>query len=132
MLEVLAYLSSTKELLRSLIHIEDLNIKDDEVVIVNSMVRFKKVKDESFEIDSPRNRVLKLIRQIKPQVFIQEELCRSYSSYFLTRFRQVLSTYCGNCKTKLWTTHLAVHKSSEPCKTKLWTQTPSINRRQIR
>ncbi|KAF3330390.1 Scarecrow-like protein 14 [Carex littledalei] len=57
------------------------------------MIRFKKVKDESFEIDSPRNRVLKLIRQIKPQVFIQEGLCRSYSSYFLTRFRQVLSTY---------------------------------------
>ncbi|XP_078178869.1 scarecrow-like protein 14 isoform X2 [Carex rostrata] len=76
-----------------LIHIEDLNIKDDEVVIVNSMISFKKVKDESFEIDSPRNRVLKLIRQIKPQVFILGGLCRSYSPYFLTRFRQVLSTY---------------------------------------
>ncbi|XP_078178719.1 scarecrow-like protein 14 [Carex rostrata] len=76
-----------------LIHIEDLNIKDDEVVIVNSIVRFRKVKDESFEIDSARNRVLKLIRQIKPQVFIQGDLFRSYSSNFLTRFRQVLSTY---------------------------------------
>ncbi|XP_078178862.1 scarecrow-like protein 9 isoform X2 [Carex rostrata] len=76
-----------------LIHIEDLNIKDDEVVIVNSMMRLKKVKDESFEIDCPRNRVLKLIRQIKPQVFIQGDTCRSYSSNFLTRFRQVLSTY---------------------------------------
>ncbi|XP_078178860.1 scarecrow-like protein 34 [Carex rostrata] len=76
-----------------LIHIEDLNINDDEVVIVNSMLRFKKVKDESFEIDSQRNRVLKLIREIKPRVFIFSDVCRSYSPNFLTRFRQVLSTY---------------------------------------
>lgn len=76
-----------------LIRIEDLNINDDEVLVVNSMIRFKKVKDEIFEIDSPRDRVLKLIRDIKPQIFIQGESCRSYSPYFLVRFKQVLSTY---------------------------------------
>ncbi|XP_078178874.1 scarecrow-like protein 14 isoform X2 [Carex rostrata] len=76
-----------------LIHIKDLNINDDEVVIVNSILRFKNVKDESFEIDCPRNQVLKLIREIKPQVFIHGDACRSYSPNFVTRFRQVLSTY---------------------------------------
>jgi GRAS domain family len=77
------------------VRIEDLNINDDEVLVVNSMLRFKKVKDETFEIDndSPRNQVLKLIRHIKPQIFIQGESCRLYSPYFLFRFKQVLSTY---------------------------------------
>ncbi|KAJ3688351.1 hypothetical protein LUZ61_017515 [Rhynchospora tenuis] len=75
------------------IRIEDLTINDDEVLIVNSMFRFKKLKDETFAIDCPRNRVLRLIRQIKPHIFIQGESSRSYSSFFLPRFRQVLSTY---------------------------------------
>ncbi|KAJ3688346.1 hypothetical protein LUZ61_017510 [Rhynchospora tenuis] len=75
------------------IRIEELAINDDEVLIVNCMIRLKNVKDETFEIDCPRNRVLKLIRQIKPQIFIQAHSNRSYSSFFPTRFRQVLSTY---------------------------------------
>ncbi|KAJ3688348.1 hypothetical protein LUZ61_017512 [Rhynchospora tenuis] len=75
------------------IRIEELNINDDEVVVVNCFFRLREVKDETFAIDSPRDRVLKLIRQINPQIFIQAESNRSYSSFFLTRFRQVLSTH---------------------------------------
>ncbi|KAJ3688350.1 hypothetical protein LUZ61_017514 [Rhynchospora tenuis] len=73
--------------------IEELNFNDDEVVVVNCFFRLREVKDETFAIDSPRDRVLKLIRQINPQIFIQAESNRSYSSFFLTRFRQVLSTH---------------------------------------
>ncbi|KAJ1695351.1 hypothetical protein LUZ63_012049 [Rhynchospora breviuscula] len=75
------------------IRIEELNVNDDEVVVVNSIFRLREVSDETFAIDSPRDQVLKLIRQIKPQIFIQAESNRSYSSFFLTRFRQVLSTH---------------------------------------
>ncbi|KAJ4779171.1 GRAS transcription factor [Rhynchospora pubera] len=75
------------------IRIEELAINDDEVVIVNCMIRLKNVRDETFAIDCPRNRVLKLIRKIKPQIFIQAHSNRSYSSFFSIRFRQVLSTY---------------------------------------
>ncbi|KAJ3688344.1 hypothetical protein LUZ61_017508 [Rhynchospora tenuis] len=75
------------------IRIEELNINDDEVVVVNCFFRLREVKDETFAIDSPRDRVLKLIRQINPQIFIQAESNRSYSSCFLTRLRQVLSTH---------------------------------------
>ncbi|KAJ4744770.1 GRAS transcription factor [Rhynchospora pubera] len=77
------------------IHIEELTINDDEVVIVSSLSGLSRVKDETFSMDSPRDRVLQLIRQIKPQIFIQAEPNRSYSSFFPTRFRQVLSTYAA-------------------------------------
>ncbi|KAJ4786055.1 GRAS transcription factor [Rhynchospora pubera] len=75
------------------IRIEELTINDDEVVVVNCLFGLREVKDETFAIDSPRDRVLKLIRQIKPQIFIHAESNRSCSSFFLNRFRQVLSTY---------------------------------------
>ncbi|KAJ4779167.1 GRAS transcription factor [Rhynchospora pubera] len=75
------------------IRIEELAINDDEVVIVNCLFGLREVKDETFAIESPRDRVLKLIRQIKPQIFIHAESNRSCSSFFLYRFRQVLSTY---------------------------------------
>ncbi|KAJ1695350.1 hypothetical protein LUZ63_012048 [Rhynchospora breviuscula] len=77
------------------IRIEELTINDDEVVIVNCLFGLREVQDETFAIDSPRDRVLKLIRQIKPQIFIQAESNRSYSSFFLDRFRHVLSTYAA-------------------------------------
>ncbi|KAJ4805114.1 GRAS transcription factor [Rhynchospora pubera] len=75
------------------IRIEELSINDDEVVIMNCIFRLRDVKDEILADDSPRDQVLKLIRQMKPQIFIQAESNRSYSSFFLTRFRQILSTY---------------------------------------
>ncbi|KAJ4786056.1 GRAS transcription factor [Rhynchospora pubera] len=77
------------------IRIEELTINDDEVVIVNCLFGLREVQDETFAIDSPRDQVLKLIRQIKPQIFIQAEANRSYSSFFLVRFQQVLSTYAA-------------------------------------
>lgn len=75
------------------ISINDLNIRDDEVLIVNTLLRFKKVGDETFDMDSPRNRVLSLVRQMKPRIFIQAIFNVLFSPYFVTRFKQVLSFY---------------------------------------
>ncbi|KAJ3676398.1 hypothetical protein LUZ60_003810 [Juncus effusus] len=75
------------------IRIEDLKIEKDEVLIVNSMYQFRRVKDETFGLDSPRNQVLNLIRRINPRIFIQGVFNATYSPFFVTRFRQVLSHY---------------------------------------
>lgn len=76
-----------------LICIEDLNIKEDEVCIVNSTNKFSQVQDEACNLNSPRNQVLNLIRRIKPQLYIQGIYNARFSSYFTVRFRQVLLQY---------------------------------------
>ncbi|KAJ1695478.1 hypothetical protein LUZ63_012176 [Rhynchospora breviuscula] len=73
--------------------IEDMNINDDEVLIVNGTSEFKRVRDETSTADSPRNRVLQLIRQMKPQLFIHGIFNATFSSFFNMRFKQVLSCY---------------------------------------
>ncbi|KAJ3676399.1 hypothetical protein LUZ60_003811 [Juncus effusus] len=75
------------------IRIEDLKIEKDEVLIVNTLCQFCRVKDETFGLDSPRNQVLNLIRQIKPCIFIQGVFNVTFSPFFVTRLRQVLSYY---------------------------------------
>jgi GRAS domain family len=74
------------------ISIDDLKIDNDEVLIVNSMLRFKHVQDDTFP-NSPRNKVLNLIRQIKPKVFILGIINASFSPFFTTRFRKVIQNY---------------------------------------
>jgi GRAS domain family len=74
------------------ISIDDLKIDDDEVLIVNSMIRFKQVKDDTFP-NSPRDKVLNLIRQIKPKVLILGILNASFGPFFTTRFRKVILYY---------------------------------------
>ncbi|KAJ3688204.1 hypothetical protein LUZ61_017368 [Rhynchospora tenuis] len=73
------------------ISIEDLNLREDEVCIVNSTRRFSRVRDESYNMDSPRNKVLKLIWQMKPLIFIQGIYSATFSPFFTVRFRQILS-----------------------------------------
>ncbi|KAJ3688230.1 hypothetical protein LUZ61_017394 [Rhynchospora tenuis] len=75
------------------IRIDDLKIDDEEVLIVNSMFRFKQVRDETFAKDSARNQVLNLIKQIKPKVFILGIFSVHFSPFFTTRFRKVLLHY---------------------------------------
>ncbi|KAJ3676405.1 hypothetical protein LUZ60_003817 [Juncus effusus] len=75
------------------IRIEDLKIEKDELLIVNSMYQFRRVKDETFGLDSPRNHVLNLIRRINPRIFIHGVFNATYSPFFVTRFRQVLLHY---------------------------------------
>ncbi|KAJ4786185.1 GRAS transcription factor [Rhynchospora pubera] len=75
------------------ISIEDLNLREDEVCIVNSTLKFSRVRDEACKMDCPRNQVLNLIRQMKPQIFIQVIFNAAFSSFFELRFKQVLSCY---------------------------------------
>ncbi|GAB4831815.1 hypothetical protein Ancab_005830 [Ancistrocladus abbreviatus] len=71
--------------------VEDLEIDDDEVLIVNSLYRFKYLHDETVMVESPRNRVLKLIRKINPAVFILGIVNGAYNApFFITRFREAL------------------------------------------
>lgn len=73
------------------IRVEDLNIKKDEVVIVNCLYRFRNLIDETVAVDSPRNRVLNTIRQVNPAIFIHGIVNGSYSvPFFITRFREAL------------------------------------------
>ncbi|XP_061337913.1 scarecrow-like protein 30 [Gastrolobium bilobum] len=73
------------------IPIEDLEIKSNEVLAVNCLVRFKNLLDETIEGNSPRNAILNLIRKINPDIFVQSIINGSYNApFFVTRFRESL------------------------------------------
>ncbi|XP_074568544.1 scarecrow-like protein 9 [Curcuma longa] len=76
------------------IQVEDLHINKDEVVVVNCLYRFRNLVDETVVVDSPRNRVLNMIRRMNPDVFIHGIVNGSYSApFFITRFREALFHY---------------------------------------
>lgn len=87
------------------IKLEDLKLKEGEFVAVNSLFRFRNLLDETVLVNSPRDAVLKLIRKIKPDVFIPAILSGSYNApFFVTRFREVLFHYSSlfdMCDTNL-------------------------------
>lgn len=73
------------------IRMEDLKIREDEVLIVNCLYRFRNLVDETVVVDSPRNTVLDTIRRANPDVFIHGIVNGSYSApFFVTRFREAL------------------------------------------
>jgi GRAS domain family len=73
---------------------DELDIRKDELLIVNCMYCLRLVGDEAVSLDSPRDRVLSLIYQMRPSIFIEGVLnIRSYSPFYLTRFRQSLSLF---------------------------------------
>ncbi|WVZ49921.1 hypothetical protein U9M48_001236 [Paspalum notatum var. saurae] len=75
--------------------IEDLNTDSNEVLIVSDLLNFSTLMDESmfFDIPSPRDIVLDNIKKMRPDIFIQSILNRSYGSSFLTPFREALFYY---------------------------------------
>ncbi|XP_015692449.1 scarecrow-like protein 9 [Oryza brachyantha] len=74
--------------------IEDLSIHKDEVLIINRMSRMRKLGDEMENIDSARDRVLRMMKRMNPEVFILGVVNGLYSSpFFPTRFREVLFHY---------------------------------------
>ncbi|KAK2424982.1 GRAS family transcription factor [Trifolium repens] len=76
------------------IQIKDLNIKSDEVVAVNCLIRFKNLHDETIEVNSPKDAVLKLIRKINPSIFVQSIVNGTYNApFFSTRFKESLFHY---------------------------------------
>ncbi|KAK4403302.1 Scarecrow-like protein 14 [Sesamum angolense] len=52
------------------IKLEDLKIKEDELLVVNCLYRFRNLLDETVIVNSPRNIVLNLIRKMNPAVFV--------------------------------------------------------------
>ncbi|CAL5200149.1 unnamed protein product [Lathyrus oleraceus] len=76
------------------IQVQDLNIKSNEVVAVNCLIRFKNLHDETIEVNSPKDAVLKLIRKINPSIFVQSIVNGSYNApFFATRFKESLFHY---------------------------------------
>ncbi|OWM68795.1 hypothetical protein CDL15_Pgr024982 [Punica granatum] len=76
------------------IRMEDLKLRNDELIVVNSMFRFKNLLDETVALNNPRDSVLKLIRRINPSLFLQAIVNGSYSvPFFVTRFREALFHY---------------------------------------
>jgi hypothetical protein len=65
------------------ISMENLNIDKDEMLIVNCMYRTKYLGDETEDIDSARDRVLRNIKRINPEVLLLGILNGLYSSPFL-------------------------------------------------
>ncbi|KAL6142123.1 hypothetical protein ACLB2K_060406 [Fragaria x ananassa] len=73
------------------ITLEELKIERDEFLVVNCLYRGKNLLDESVAVDSARNRVLKLIRRISPDIFIHGVINGAYNApFFVTRFREAL------------------------------------------
>ncbi|ESW04051.1 hypothetical protein PHAVU_011G063300 [Phaseolus vulgaris] len=76
------------------IKIEDLKIKENELLAVNSMFRFQNLLDETIVLNSPRDAVLNLIRKANPTIFIHGTVNGSYNApFFVPRFREALFHY---------------------------------------
>ncbi|KAL3653182.1 hypothetical protein CASFOL_002863 [Castilleja foliolosa] len=70
------------------ITLEDLKIKKNELLVVNSMYRLHNVPDDTETGNSPRDAVLNLIKRINPDMFIHGVTNSQYNSpFFVTRFK---------------------------------------------
>ncbi|KAL8215228.1 hypothetical protein R6Q57_004677 [Mikania cordata] len=73
------------------VKVEDLKLQRNECLAVNTILRFKNLLDDSVMVNSPRDGVLKLMRDMKPDIFVQTVVNGSYSSpSFVTRFKDAL------------------------------------------
>ncbi|KAK3442113.1 hypothetical protein EUGRSUZ_B02348 [Eucalyptus grandis] len=73
------------------IKLEDLKIQSNETVAVSSLDRFRNLLDETVGDNCPRDAVLNLIQQMKPDIFVHTVRSGSYNSpFFATRFRAAL------------------------------------------
>ncbi|MBA0594601.1 hypothetical protein Gorai_011501 [Gossypium raimondii] len=71
------------------IRAEELNIEKDELLVVNCMYRLRNLPDDSVTLNSPRNMVLKLIKRLNPDLFIQGVVNGNYNfPFFINRFRE--------------------------------------------
>ncbi|CAN6340300.1 unnamed protein product [Urochloa humidicola] len=74
--------------------IKDLNIDNDEVLIINCLHQMSNLSDETEDIDSARDRVLRIMKRMNPDVLIIGVTNGSYNSPFLLpRFREALFYY---------------------------------------
>ncbi|XP_040375643.1 scarecrow-like protein 14 isoform X2 [Rosa chinensis] len=70
---------------------DDLRVQRNEVLAVNCLNRFKYLLDETVVVNSPRDTVLNLIRNLNPDVFVQSVVNGSHHApFFVPRFREAL------------------------------------------
>ncbi|XP_023638391.1 scarecrow-like protein 30 isoform X2 [Capsella rubella] len=73
------------------ITLDELVINTGETTVVNCILRLQYTPDETITLNSPRDTVLKLFRDINPNLFVFAEINGTYNSpFFLTRFREAL------------------------------------------
>lgn len=73
------------------IDIEDLKITRNEVLAVNCQWRFKSILDETADGECPRDDVLNLIKEMKPDIFVHDVINGQFGSpFFATRFREAI------------------------------------------
>ncbi|GLU11587.1 hypothetical protein SLE2022_283240 [Rubroshorea leprosula] len=73
------------------IRLEELKLGKDEVITVNCLYRMKNLPDDTVVPNSVRDTVLKLIKDIKPDLFIHGVINGTYNApFFVTRFREAL------------------------------------------
>ncbi|KAJ6715934.1 SCARECROW-LIKE PROTEIN 30 [Salix koriyanagi] len=73
------------------IRYEDLKIDKDEKVVVNCLYRLRNLPDDTIVENSARDAVLKLINEIRPDMFIHGVVNGNFNApFFVTRFREAL------------------------------------------
>ncbi|KAJ0244858.1 Scarecrow-like protein 31 [Hirschfeldia incana] len=78
------------------IRLEEFKIRPGEVLAVNTVLRLKNLRDVTpgGEEDCPRDGFLKLIRDMKPDVFLSSTVNGSFNApFFTTRFKEALFHY---------------------------------------
>ncbi|XP_050368735.1 scarecrow-like protein 33 isoform X2 [Argentina anserina] len=76
------------------IRIEDIKIDRNELIVVNCLHRLRHIPDETVMVNSPRDAVLELIRNISPDLFIHGAINGTHNTpFFRTRFREALLHY---------------------------------------
>ncbi|CAI9108120.1 OLC1v1007647C1 [Oldenlandia corymbosa var. corymbosa] len=74
--------------------VEDLNLVEGEYLAVSCLFQFNDLLDETVIVDSPRDAVLRLIRKMNPDIFVNSASNGAYSApFFVTRFREALFHY---------------------------------------
>lgn len=73
------------------LNLENLNLRDDEMLVANCLFRMHNFTDETVVVDCPRDKILKSIRKLNPAVFVNVIVNGSYGApFFMTRFRESL------------------------------------------
>lgn len=73
------------------ITLDEITINPGETTVVNCIHRLQYTPDETVSLDSPRDTVLKLFRDINPDLFVFAEINGTYNSpFFMTRFKEAL------------------------------------------
>ncbi|GAA0164824.1 hypothetical protein LIER_20371 [Lithospermum erythrorhizon] len=78
------------------IDINDLKLMRDEVLVVNCSLRFQNLPEEAVLAESPKAGILKLIRSMKPDLFLHSIVNGLHTApFFMTRFREALFYYAS-------------------------------------